>query len=101
MSTPAATSCAACRAPIVFLRKVRKDGTRGAHPVDASSVQPGDEMFVPERHVSHFDTCPEAWRFRRPAASPRSAKSKVKATSGPVQLGLFTERAGDVKGGAM
>lgn len=91
MSTPAATTCAACNAPIVFLRKIRQDGTRGSHPVDASSVNHGDEMYSPQRHVSHFDTCPEAWRFRRPAAAQRSAKPKAKAASGPLQPGLFDQ----------
>ncbi len=34
-------------------------------PVDAVTVEPGDETFDKSRHISHFATCPEADRFRK------------------------------------
>jgi hypothetical protein len=35
-------------------------------PIDARSVQVGDVEFIAERHVSHFATCPQADKWRRP-----------------------------------
>lgn len=92
------TSCRGCDAQIVFLRKPREDGSLAPHPVDAATVKPGDVLFDSERHTSHFDTCPEAWRFRRrpvrPAASKPSAKPSTKRPAEPVQLDLFAAGGG-------
>lgn len=86
------TSCRGCDAQIVFLRTPREDGTMKPHPVDAATVTPGDVLFDPERHTSHFDTCPEAWRFRRPpakSANPTKPKARKLVPAEPVQLDLF------------
>lgn len=55
------SSCRNCDADIVWLR------TRSGRnmPVDADSVEPGDDEFDAGRHVSHFSTCPDAGRYRR------------------------------------
>lgn len=89
-------ACRACGAPIIFLKKPRADGTVGVHPTDAATVTPGDETYDGVKHVSHFDTCPEAWRFRRqPAAKPAApvaaaaAHPAPKRSSTPTQLDLF------------
>ena len=53
--------CRSCDEYIVFLKT-----KRGANmPVDADSVEEGDELFDHTRHVSHFSTCPDADKFRR------------------------------------
>lgn len=83
------TSCRTCAAQIVFLRKTREDGTLKPHPVDAATVTPGDVLFDSERHTSHFDTCPEAWRFRRPAPKAAAPKARKLVPTEPVQLDLF------------
>lgn len=61
--TPAHPRCRSCGAEIRFLR------TRAgkAIPVDIDSVKPSDHEFDPDRHMTHFKTCPEAgkWRKRR------------------------------------
>jgi hypothetical protein len=35
-------------------------------PVDAESVTEGDDEFDHKRHISHFSTCPDADKFRKP-----------------------------------
>lgn len=50
-----------CNARIVWL----KTSTGKNMPVDADTVEPDDEEFEPFRHISHFETCPGAQRFRR------------------------------------
>jgi hypothetical protein len=35
-------------------------------PADASSVGPDDGIFDPKKHVSHFATCPNADKHRKP-----------------------------------
>mgnify|MGYP000860982860 FL=1 len=88
-------ACRGCGAPIVFLKKTRKDGTDGVHPTDAATVTPGDVRFDGVKHVSHFDTCPDAWKFRKaPAATAAAAPVAKKpapppAPAEPQQLGLF------------
>lgn len=53
--------CRSCKARIVFLR------TEGGSniPVDAETVQEGDEKLDRSRHVVHFQTCPDANKFRK------------------------------------
>lgn len=55
------TPCKACGAALVFLQT--KHGR--AMPVDAFSVTDSAALFDPEKHSSHFVTCPEAGRFRK------------------------------------
>lgn len=88
-------ACRGCGAPIVFLKKLRKDGTDGVHPTDAATVTPGDERFDGVKHVSHFDTCPDAWKFRSrlPAATPTAPAAPVVKKAAPApepeQLDMF------------
>jgi hypothetical protein len=54
--------CRSCNAAIVWL----KTSTGKNMPVDAATVLPTDQTFEPPRHVSHFATCPEADKHRKP-----------------------------------
>lgn len=54
------TRCRSCRARIIWL----KTGAGKNMPVDADSVEAADELFLPERHVTHFRTCPNADQHR-------------------------------------
>lgn len=89
------SACRACGAQIVFMPRERRDGTTGVHPVDAATVEPGDSRYDRERHVSHFDTCPDAERFRR-AQALRPAAPKPARQRRPQwqQLGLFQPAEG-------
>lgn len=51
----------ACGKEISFLRTDRGK----AIPVDKDTVDTADEYFDPDRHVTHFRTCPMASRFRK------------------------------------
>jgi hypothetical protein len=53
--------CKSCHARIVWLKTAK-----GANmPVDADTVKPEDQMFLPNSdHVSHFATCPNAAKHR-------------------------------------
>ena len=55
-------TCRSCGAEIVWLKTVNGKNM----PVDAETFEPGDELFEPKRHTSHFSTCPEADKHRRP-----------------------------------
>jgi hypothetical protein len=52
--------CRSCSAPILWLR-TKNNKTM---PVNAESTWPGDLEYDPERHTSHFSTCPQsaAWK---------------------------------------
>lgn len=56
------TRCRSCNKQIVFLK------TRNGKnmPVDADSVEPEDDELDLSRHVSHFRTCPNADKHRKP-----------------------------------
>jgi hypothetical protein len=56
------TRCRTCAAKIIFLETAA--GKR--MPVDADTVEPGDELFDASRHTSHFAVCPGAAQHRRP-----------------------------------
>jgi hypothetical protein len=59
------TQCRSCGARIVFLLTAEK---ARSIPVNAATVQPGMQTFVPGLgHVAHFATCPQArdWRKSR------------------------------------
>jgi hypothetical protein len=53
--------CKSCRAMIVWLPTAKGKNM----PVDEHSVRPEDDEFIPDQHVSHFATCPDAGKFRR------------------------------------
>ena len=54
-------TCRSCGEYIVFL----KTATGKSMPVDADSVDEGDDQFDHTKHVSHFATCPDAGKFRK------------------------------------
>lgn len=57
--------CKDCKAPIIWLKTAA-----GANmPADAETVGVGDQQFDRTKHVSHFGTCPNAAKFRRPKVS--------------------------------
>ena len=55
------TRCKSCRARIVWLKTVAAKNI----PVDADTVEPGDEVYEHGRHVSHFSTCPQSDQWRK------------------------------------
>jgi len=55
------SKCRSCQAYIVWMKTEAGKNI----PVDADSVEEGDELFVPGEHVSHFSTCPDADRWRK------------------------------------
>lgn len=59
---PKPIPCRECGESIVFL----PTSTGKTMPVDERSIEPGDDVFDPKVHVSHFATCTNAARFRRP-----------------------------------
>lgn len=48
-----------CRAQIVWLKTEAGKNM----PVDADTVEPEDELYVPARHTSHFTTCKAPNKF--------------------------------------
>lgn len=56
------TRCRACRARIIFLQSPTSERMV---PVDADTVEDGDEVYESGRHVSHFTTCSDPDRFSR------------------------------------
>lgn len=54
--------CRACRQRIIFL----ETATGKTMPCDADSVEPEDTIYEHGRHISHFSTCKDPDRFRRP-----------------------------------
>lgn len=61
---PFQVPCGSCKAPVVWF--YTKTGKR--MPVDASSTRPSDAAHQLDltRHISHFATCPDAAKHRRP-----------------------------------
>jgi hypothetical protein len=57
--------CSSCKAEIKWLR------TERGHmmPVNAETVGADDKIFKPGVHISHFATCPDAERHRKPKES--------------------------------
>jgi hypothetical protein len=54
--------CSSCRARIIWL----KTAAGRNMPVDADTVEPGEEIFEPNSdHISHFATCPNANNHRK------------------------------------
>lgn len=56
------TRCRSCRAQIIFLPTTAAGKSM---PVNADTVAPSDAEYVPDRHISHFATCPDAKAFRK------------------------------------
>lgn len=56
-----ANTCRSCGREIVWLRT--RSGSN--MPVNAETVEPGDDAFDARRHVSHFSDCPQADEHRR------------------------------------
>lgn len=54
--------CRSCRAEIIWF----KTATGKNMPVDAHTVRPEDDELDLDRHVSHFSTCPDDQRWRKP-----------------------------------
>ena len=53
--------CRSCGAEIVWVKTM----SRKLMPVDAGTWEEGDEFYKPQKHVSHFATCPQAGKWRR------------------------------------
>ena len=56
-----ANTCRSCGKEILWLTTA--SGKK--MPVDAETVEHGDDVFQPGRHVSHFSDCPNAGEHRR------------------------------------
>lgn len=54
--------CSGCGALVRWVRT----GSGKRMPVDAETAKPDDEVFDATRHMSHFATCKDASKFRRP-----------------------------------
>lgn len=54
-----------CRADIVWLVDVKRDGSEFNVPVDASTVDADDDGLDRQKHTVHWETCPDADNFRR------------------------------------
>jgi hypothetical protein len=54
--------CRSCHGKIIWF----KTAAGRNMPVDADTVEPGDEDLDLARHQSHFASCPNADRHRRP-----------------------------------
>ena len=55
-------TCRSCGAEIKFLRTA----SGKSMPVDAETVEPGDTDYEHGRHLSHFSTCPDQNKWRKP-----------------------------------
>ena len=55
------SACRSCDAYIVWMKTEAGKNM----PVNADSVDEGDDIFDPATHVSHFSTCPQADQHRR------------------------------------
>jgi hypothetical protein len=54
--------CKSCGKEIIFL----KTDTGKLIPVDYDLSDAADEYFDGEKHTTHFSTCPDAKKFRKP-----------------------------------
>lgn len=57
--------CRSCRAQIIWLTTAAGKNM----PVDADTVDPEDQEFIRDKHVTHWATCPDAGKFRRKGRS--------------------------------
>lgn len=56
------TRCRSCNAKIIWFKTPAGKNM----PVDADTVEPDDEELELSRHVSHFASCPDAAKHRKP-----------------------------------
>jgi hypothetical protein len=56
------TRCRSCNAKVIWFETPKGKNM----PVDADTVEAGDEALDLSRHVSHFRTCPNADKHRKP-----------------------------------
>jgi hypothetical protein len=54
--------CRTCNAQIIWFKTAEGRNM----PVDAGTVEAGDEELDLKRHKSHFATCPQAAKHRKP-----------------------------------
>lgn len=54
-------TCRSCGAQIVWFKTDKGKNI----PIDAHTVEPGDEQLDLKRHAAHFSTCPFAKEHRR------------------------------------
>ena len=54
--------CGSCKAEIIWMRTT----TGRPMPVNVESANEGDEVYEHGRHVSHFATCPDHEKWRKP-----------------------------------
>lgn len=55
-------NCRSCNALMIFLKT--SSGKR--MPVDAETVEAGDHTYDHRKHKSHYATCPDAAKYRKP-----------------------------------
>jgi hypothetical protein len=55
------TRCRSCHAKIIWFKTAAGKNM----PVDADTVEPGDDELDLDRHQSHFASCPDANKFRK------------------------------------
>lgn len=74
----AGQKCERCKADIVWLKT-----TKGAWmPVDAASVEAGDTIYDPKKHVAHWGTCPHAKEFRKKHPDPPKSEEPTITAQG-------------------
>jgi hypothetical protein len=54
--------CRSCRAKIIWLPTVNGKSM----PIDSDTVSAEDETYEHGKHVSHFTTCPDSEKWRKP-----------------------------------
>lgn len=55
------TRCRSCQAEIVWLPTTKDKKA----PVNAETVEVGDTLFDPKKHMNHFATCPHAKQWKK------------------------------------
>jgi hypothetical protein len=56
------TRCTSCHAKIIFFKTDKGNNM----PVDADTVEPDDQVLDLSRHQSHFASCPNSDKHRKP-----------------------------------
>ena len=74
---PGEGNCKACGANMIWL-KTKSDKNI---PIDAASYEPGDKIFDRDKHQCHFDTCPNADKFRK--GPKKEYKPAARGGAGP------------------
>ena len=62
LDDPRAVLCTTCYQPIVFL----PTGKGNMMPINAETVEPQDTVYEHGRHVSHFASCTNPAKYRKP-----------------------------------